>query len=267
MWHGVSNWFGITKDEDLEYVIPNHKKFGCNLFTDADLFEGYQSAITGCSGEELDYQQLLLADESRYFYDSEEIPFCDIVTNRLSESINSTVLCVVTDQDKYESDGNKGVFVTTKLSSDEDNFSEVAVEILKSATEGILEDIEGSADITLTVNDVKCCLAELNSTIPGIHKEITGSSFVFLAQVTDKLNANPDCIERVAFQFKDPDGETTEFLEAERTDGTDDMYDLEYTKLTYEGGWEWRVNVTDYSGDELLLLSDWMAFNVTAVSE
>lgn len=37
MFFGLAQWFGITKTEDLEYVVPNSNNFGCEIFTDYDM--------------------------------------------------------------------------------------------------------------------------------------------------------------------------------------------------------------------------------------
>ena len=31
--YGISQWFGITEQDDIDYVLPNSQNFGCELFT------------------------------------------------------------------------------------------------------------------------------------------------------------------------------------------------------------------------------------------
>ena len=28
MWYGITNWFGITEEEDMKYVLPNNGNMG-----------------------------------------------------------------------------------------------------------------------------------------------------------------------------------------------------------------------------------------------
>ena len=39
VWNGVAEWFGLSEDEDLDYVLLNRKEFEDHLFTKDDLFE------------------------------------------------------------------------------------------------------------------------------------------------------------------------------------------------------------------------------------
>ena len=52
MFFGVAQWFGISKKEELEYVLPNSNNFGCDLFTDYDLFRSGIHILDGCGGVE-----------------------------------------------------------------------------------------------------------------------------------------------------------------------------------------------------------------------
>lgn len=35
----------------VQYVLPNSQNFGCNLYTDSDLFNSGQQVLNGCGGE------------------------------------------------------------------------------------------------------------------------------------------------------------------------------------------------------------------------
>ena len=50
LWYGVTQWFGITVQADIDYVLPNSQNFGCDLFTDSDMFTSGTNSITGCGG-------------------------------------------------------------------------------------------------------------------------------------------------------------------------------------------------------------------------
>ena len=36
---------------DIDYVLPNFQNFGCNLYTDSDLFKSGTAVLNGCGGE------------------------------------------------------------------------------------------------------------------------------------------------------------------------------------------------------------------------
>jgi hypothetical protein len=40
MWFGIAQWFGIQSNNELDYVLPNMKNFGCRLYSEADLYKG-----------------------------------------------------------------------------------------------------------------------------------------------------------------------------------------------------------------------------------
>ena len=81
MWNGVAQWFGITDDEDLDYVLPNRKNFGCRLLTDSDLFKNGSQTNFGCGGDTTDFTQAILLDTARYLSGDEQREWCKIMVD------------------------------------------------------------------------------------------------------------------------------------------------------------------------------------------
>jgi hypothetical protein len=52
--NAVTQWFGIAEQADVDYVLPNSQNFGCDLFTDTDMFTGGNNKLTGCGGPSFD---------------------------------------------------------------------------------------------------------------------------------------------------------------------------------------------------------------------
>lgn len=50
LWYGITQWFGIVDQAEVDYVLPNSQNFGCDLFTDKDMFKSGTNTITGCGG-------------------------------------------------------------------------------------------------------------------------------------------------------------------------------------------------------------------------
>jgi uncharacterized protein (DUF1501 family) len=54
LWYGITQWFGIGNQVDIDYVLPNNQNFGCTLFSDSDIFNSGIYTITGCGGPSLE---------------------------------------------------------------------------------------------------------------------------------------------------------------------------------------------------------------------
>ena len=50
LFYALSQWMGITVQDQINYVLPNSRNFGCNLFTDYDLFKSGTNSLIGCGG-------------------------------------------------------------------------------------------------------------------------------------------------------------------------------------------------------------------------
>ena len=54
LWYGITQWFGITAQADVDYVLPNSQNFACDLFADSELYTSGTNSITGCGGPTFD---------------------------------------------------------------------------------------------------------------------------------------------------------------------------------------------------------------------
>jgi hypothetical protein len=51
LFYGLTQWMGIFAQADIDHVLPNSQNFGCNLYTDSDLFKSGTEVLNGCGGE------------------------------------------------------------------------------------------------------------------------------------------------------------------------------------------------------------------------
>jgi len=100
MWYGVSQWFGITDGEDMQYVLPNNENFGCDLFSDTDLYATGANTIPGCeeSTRAIEVQISLFIPEPRYLTGMEQKDICAAVIEKMSDATGSRTKCIVKDQ-------------------------------------------------------------------------------------------------------------------------------------------------------------------------
>ena len=62
-WTGITQWFGITSEMGLNYILPNMENFGCSLFSEADMYSGGTATISGCGGESVQMKQRFFVTE------------------------------------------------------------------------------------------------------------------------------------------------------------------------------------------------------------
>ncbi len=98
LWNSVAQWFGITDNNDLDYILPNRKNFGCNLYSDKDLYTTGRQTIAGCNGQQQIFTQELVMSEARYLTPDEQRKLCAIIKENVGASENDVVLCTITDQ-------------------------------------------------------------------------------------------------------------------------------------------------------------------------
>jgi hypothetical protein len=171
LWNGVAQWFGVTEEEDLNYVLPNRENFGCRLFTDVDLYKGGQNYITGCNGDTLIFDQSVLLNDSRYLTGEEQKGFCELLKSYVSFATNnSTMRCVVVDQQVSIAAPNGRrleqafrVSLTSEVSCDWKNFAgpagrrlnEAAVRadmVYQLSEQKIIANITGITETVITTN-------------------------------------------------------------------------------------------------------------------
>ena len=95
IWYGVSQWIGIT-NEQIGYVLPNAKSFGCRLYSESDLYVDGTGTIDGCGGDIVEIEQVFTVTEDRILTRSEQQDLCVALAECISEGSNGIeVNCVV----------------------------------------------------------------------------------------------------------------------------------------------------------------------------
>ncbi|KAL7542381.1 hypothetical protein ACHAXR_012259 [Thalassiosira sp. AJA248-18] len=117
--YGVTQWFGITDEMTLSYVLPNVRNFGCELFSETDLYCSSlalhlsaiahknigNGGIAGCGGDELDLTQKFIVGEPRTLNPDEQVRFCAIVRDYMGEA-TIHVQCMIQQQSISASDSS-----------------------------------------------------------------------------------------------------------------------------------------------------------------
>jgi len=143
MWNGIAQWFGLTEEDDLNYVLPNRNNFGCRLFTDQDLYEHGVNVNSGCNNKPLSFIQQIILNEPRYLTGEEQKAYCEVLLSYISNVNNSTVRCVIIDQkiNLVSRNVQYALNITSELSNDEDDFGKSATYILNLEKNKILDAI------------------------------------------------------------------------------------------------------------------------------
>jgi len=113
LWFGVAQWFGINEPTDLDQVLPNSQNFGCDLFTDSDIFVSGQSTISGCGGVVETTDVSLYIPEPRYLTGKEQKDICRIAVLSSSKQLNinpSDSRCYISNQVIQESSSVPGSY-------------------------------------------------------------------------------------------------------------------------------------------------------------
>lgn len=100
-WYGIAQWFGIKDPYDLEDVLPNSGNFGCDLFTDSDLYITGTESLKGCGGPDYTSPVTMQLPEPRYLTGEEQKSVCRLAVRSMSialkfEPTNSR--CYIADQ-------------------------------------------------------------------------------------------------------------------------------------------------------------------------
>jgi len=98
MWYGIAQWFGIHNATDLKYVLPNNGNFGCNLFTDKDLYTTGNSTLPGCNDRQVGMNLGMFINEPRYLTGIEQRKVCEAAISVVTKAANVTSRCIIIDQ-------------------------------------------------------------------------------------------------------------------------------------------------------------------------
>ena len=107
MFYGVAQWFGISKEKELQYVLPNSNNFGCNLFTDYDLFDSGIHHLNGCGGVERSTSVNFQVPDIRRLSGKEQKLVCKLLLKAADSQLsagNSTVRCHIGEQQVSQAD-------------------------------------------------------------------------------------------------------------------------------------------------------------------
>ena len=107
LWYGVNQWFGIDIPSDIESVIPNSRNFGCNLFSDSDLFHSGTHTVAGCGGPSFTTDVNFNLAEPRYLTGEEQKLICDLAVDISADRLATAeddIRCYISDQTIIETD-------------------------------------------------------------------------------------------------------------------------------------------------------------------
>lgn len=80
LWYGVVQWAGVTDEAAINYILPNNGNFGCNLYSESDLFTDGTASVSGCGGSVVTLHQNFVVPEARVLTPDEQTAFCELVT-------------------------------------------------------------------------------------------------------------------------------------------------------------------------------------------
>lgn len=113
VWYGISQWFGIKDLDDLEYVLPNSGNFGCDLFTDSDLYATGTESLKGCGGPTHTSPVTMQLPKARYLTGEEQKSVCRLAVRSMAINLKfepSNSRCYVDNQVIVPSEVAPGLF-------------------------------------------------------------------------------------------------------------------------------------------------------------
>jgi len=111
MFYALAQWMGITEQDDIDAVLPNNQNFGCNLFTDYDLFHTGQQVLNGCGGATLTTPITFQVPDVRMLTGEEQKQVCQLAVKSMSRQLGfdrSSARCYVIDQNIMNSEISPG---------------------------------------------------------------------------------------------------------------------------------------------------------------
>jgi len=162
MWHGIAQWFGITTDTGLNYLLPNMDNFGCRLFSESDLYVGGVHTVKGCGGDTGAFSQTFYVNEPRLLTGVEQKAFCTKVTEALRDV--ATLRCVILSQTLSETnfiDFLYSIVIEYEISSDSVGIESAVNTTVES------ESFQADAVKALLLNATMILPSEKPSSIPS----------------------------------------------------------------------------------------------------
>lgn len=88
-------WAGITNENAINFILPNANNFGCNLYSEVDLFTSGTASIPGCGGSAIIIEQNFIVSEPRILIPEEQKAYCDRVVASIAEG---NIRCFILQQ-------------------------------------------------------------------------------------------------------------------------------------------------------------------------
>lgn len=142
LWYGVIQWAGITNENAIDFILPNANNFGCNLYSEVDLFTGGTASIPGCGGSAVTVEQKFIVSEPRILIPEEQKAYCDRVVASIAQGnircfILKQTLTEIPSENRNLNEGKMyNLNVDAELNMDDDGTSspdEVIVEAMSTA--------------------------------------------------------------------------------------------------------------------------------------
>lgn len=136
MWYGVAQWYGITDSLKLSYVLPNAGNFGCQIYSEKELYINGNGVLPGCGGDVVQLDQIFRVAEDRLLIPLEQVGFCRIVKQFMGEA-EINVRCIILDQKLSASTEFENEFILDvkyNVTSDQKEVKDKIVSTLNTVT-------------------------------------------------------------------------------------------------------------------------------------
>ena len=113
LFYGLTQWMGITDQDEIDHVLPNSQNFGCKLFTDYDLFNTGQQVLNGCGGATITQPIIFQVPEVRILTGEEQKSSCKLAMKTASRQWNfdrTQARCYVHDMTVVDSEVVPGMY-------------------------------------------------------------------------------------------------------------------------------------------------------------
>ncbi|KAL3937927.1 MAG: hypothetical protein SGBAC_007063 [Bacillariaceae sp.] len=137
-------WFGISEEDDLDYVLPNRGNFGCDLLAERDLYKLGTQTNKGCEGDVININQRLPLEQTRYLTGEEQRTLCDRIGKVAVEAAGEySFHCVVVGQLIEEVDSMKTyqLKLDIELSTDAVGVADVITQRVDARFEDMSRDL------------------------------------------------------------------------------------------------------------------------------
>lgn len=130
-WHPIIQWYGIRDNEAMKRILPNLGNFGCDIYSEKDLYINGTGGLYGCGGDTVELNQVFEIGKARELTAQEQKDFCFVVTESL---LPMQTLCVIAQQiistptDAADTDYPYMLDVSYTISSDRNDVKDTIIE-------------------------------------------------------------------------------------------------------------------------------------------